>query len=127
MQCTLAFVTTNFVTECLPKVGTFMRVILYESIMSEGGIEKSVPRITKLLAPRGLPRDGNLCSRGMDFSIPSSHKLWILFLAQHLILHLYWKKLEKDFKKILNMLRCDMVTSGIDVRSSCGCSFFIFP
>ena len=24
MQCTLAFVTLNFVTECSPKVGTFM-------------------------------------------------------------------------------------------------------
>ena len=32
-------------------------------------------------------------------------------LAHHLMLHLYWKKLEKDFQKILNTLRCDMVAS----------------
>ena len=35
----------------------------------------------------------------------------ILSLVHHLIHHLLTKKLEKDFKKILNTLRCDMMTS----------------
>ena len=35
-------------------------------------------------------------------------------------LFLYWKKREKDFQKILNTLKCDMVTSRIDARPACG-------
>ena len=39
------------------------------------------------------------------------------------ILHLL-EKLEKDFQKILNTLRCDTMTSLINVRPACRCSIF---
>ena len=71
----------------------------------EGGIEKSIPRITDW--------HHEACQvmtigdrEGRIFFIPFSHESWILFLARRLIPHSY-----QDFQKILNTLRCDMVTS----------------
>ena len=49
------------------------------------------------LASRGLPNDDNRWSRGTDFSIPSSHELWILFLAHHLIPQSYFKTSRKPW------------------------------
>ena len=59
-----------------------------------------------------------MASLGTDFSIPFSHELWILILARHLKYLIYIGKLEHDFQKTLNTLRCDMVGSTCGQRAA---------
>ena len=68
----------------------------------EGGIEKSVGRITDL--------HHEACEGQIFLSHPKTNNGFFFMLTiKYLIL--YWKKHEKDFQKILITLRCDMVTS----------------
>ena len=77
----------------------------------EGGIEKSAPRITDW--HHEACRVMTVGDREGRIFLSSPHTNYGFFLLAHtLIDHLYWKKkLEKDFQKILNTLKCDMVTS----------------
>ena len=93
----------------------------------EGGIEKSVPRITD--------RHQTLIVRG-GFFYPVLTRIMDSF--SFFSLYIRKKNIKKNFQKILNTPRCDMVTSFLhyndvtdrraaSVRPTCGCSFFIFP
>ena len=86
-------------------------VLEYKNLSWVWGWDRKICPEDHRMASRGLPSDGNWWSRGTDFSIPTSHELWILFLAHHLIPYLSWKNLKKAVQKVLNTLRCDMVTS----------------
>ena len=97
----------------------------------EGGIEN--PSIGSLIRNHEAWRVKTIHDH--DFSISSSHKLWILFLAHHLIPHLYWKKNLKNTSR-KSWIRQDItwwrqfyntMTSRIDVLLACGCSFLSFP
>ena len=70
---------------------------------------------------------------GNGFFYPVLTRIMYSFLA-HLIPHLYLKKIEQAYQKILNTLRCNMVTSfqhynGVTdhVRTACGYCFLSFP
>ena len=72
----------------------------------EDGIEKSNPRITDwhLKACRVMTN-----GEGRIFLSHPYTNNGFFFLLTTKYLNLYWKKHEKDFPRILNMLRCDMV------------------
>ena len=85
----------------------------------EGRIEKSVPRIT------------NWHHEACRFFYPTLTLIMDTFSCSPLNTSFILEKCGKDFQKILNTLRCDMVTSfnitmtsRIDVRPACCCSFF---
>ena len=87
------------------------------------------------LASQGLPSDYKRWSRGTDFSIPSPHKLRILFLAHHLIPQFIFEKHVK--KNPENHENAEMWHSDVIItlqwrhRSTCsqrvaGVQLFIF-
>ena len=91
-------------------------------ILCEGGIEykntswvwgwdRKIHPKDHWLASWVLPGDDKLWSRGMFFYYPILSPVMDYVSCSPLDTSFYIEKREKDFQKILNTLRCDMVTS----------------
>ena len=76
----------------------------------EGGIEKSVPRITDWHHEACRVMTNGDGEERIFLSHPHTNN-GLFFSLTIKYLFLYWKKHEKDFQKILNTLKCDTVTS----------------
>ena len=87
----------GFPYEAFEQGGKIIR-ILHEC---ESGIEKSVPRITD--------DHGDHAGRIFLSHTHTNNGFFFLLTTEYLIL--YWKNLKKAFQKILNSLRCDVMTS----------------
>ena len=85
----------------------------------------------------GSPIGNTRLAMGIFF-YPILTRIMDYFSCSPLNTAFYIGKQGNGFQKILNTLRCDMVTSfyhyfdvadrrAVSVRPTCGCSFFIFP
>ena len=75
----------------------------------EGGIEKSVPRITDWHHEACRVMTNGDSEERIFLSHPHTNNGFFFLLTTKYRIY-NWKKHEKDFQKILNTLRCDMVT-----------------
>ena len=103
----------------------------------EGGIEKSIPRITVWHHEACRVMTNGDHERQIFLSHPHMNNGFFFLLTTKYLIS-YLERYEKGFQKILYMLRCNIVTSflhynditdpcGASVCLTCGCSFFIFP
>ena len=105
--------------------------VTYKNLSWVWGWDRKICSEDHRLASWCLRSDYNWWSRGMDFFYPILTRIVELFLAHHLIPHLYREKLKKNSRK--SCIRWDAtwwhhynitMTSWIDVRLACGCLFF---
>ena len=102
------------ITKHLPKAFhqfTFLYLnIEYKNLSCEGGIEKSLPRITTWHHEACRVMTNGNHEGHIFLSHPhGNNELFFLLTTKYFIS--YWKKHEKDFQRILYMLRCDMEMS----------------
>ena len=76
----------------------------------EGGIEKSVPRIGDWHHEACRVMKTSDLEQRIFLSHPHTNKEFFFLLSTKYLI-LYWKNVKKGFQKIMNSLRCDMVTS----------------
>ena len=70
-----------------------------------------------LLASRGLPRDDKWWSRRTDFSIPSSHKYWIIFLAHNWIQHFFYLKKRAPISSLIRWYGVYNIMTSFYIRN----------